>query len=85
MFLYSAVSSPLDRSKGFTLFLPPRHACYFRHQLGFSGKRSSHATITHNDYSLTFPPLSIARYSFIQLVSELGRYGENENAQTLKR
>ena len=26
----------------------------------------------HNDYSLTFPPLSIARYSFVQL-SQLGR------------
>ena len=34
--------------------------------------------------SLTFPPLSIARYSFVQL-SELGRRGENENAQTSKR
>ena len=33
--------------------------------------------------SLTFPPLSIARYSFIQL-SRLRRRGENENAQTLK-
>ena len=35
------------------------------------------------DYSLTFTPLSIARYSFIQL-SELGHRGENEKAQTLK-
>ena len=34
-----------------------------------------------NDYSLTFPPLSIARYSFIQL-SRLRRREENENAQT---
>ena len=33
------------------------------------------------DNSLTFPLLSIARYSFIQL-SELGHCGENENAQT---
>ena len=33
--------------------------------------------------SLTFPPLSTARYSFIQL-SELGRRGENENAQTYR-
>ena len=30
---------------------------------------------------LIFPPLSIARYSFIQL-NELGHRGENENAQT---
>ena len=37
-----------------------------------------------NDYSLTCPPLSIARYSFIQL-SGLRRREENENAQTSKR
>ena len=34
-----------------------------------------------NDYSLTFPPLSIARYSFIQL-SLLRRREVKENAQT---
>ena len=34
-------------------------------------------------YSLTFPPPSMAMYSFIQL-SELGRCGENKNAQTSK-
>ena len=37
-----------------------------------------------NDYSLTFPPLSIARYSFIQL-SRLRRHEVKENAQTSKR
>ena len=37
-----------------------------------------------NDYSLTCPPLSIARYSLIQL-SRLRRREENENAQTSKR
>ena len=37
-----------------------------------------------NDYSLTFPPLSIARYSFIQL-SRLRRREMKENAQTSKR
>ena len=67
MFLYSAESSPLDRSNRFTLFAPPWQTCSFRHQFGFSGKHSSHAAITRNDYSLTFPPLSIARYSFIHL------------------
>ena len=36
------------------------------------------------DYSLTFPPLSIARYSFIQL-SRLRRHEVIENAQTSKR
>ena len=37
-----------------------------------------------NIYSLTCPPLSIARNSFIQL-SRLRRREENENAKTLKR
>ena len=37
-----------------------------------------------NDYSLTFPPLSIARYSCIQL-SRLRRREVKENAQTSKR
>ena len=37
-----------------------------------------------NDYSLTFPPLSIARYSFIQL-SRLRHREVKENAQTSKR
>ena len=73
--VYSVVSSPLDRSKRFTLFLPWQ-TCSLRHQLGFSRKHSSYAAITRNDYSLTFPPLSIARYSFIQL-GELGVNGEN--------
>ena len=45
MFLYSAVSSPLDRSKHST----PWKTYSFRHQLGFSGKHSSHAAITRND------------------------------------
>ena len=34
--------------------------------------------------SHTFPPLSVARYSFIQL-SELKQGGANETAQALKR
>ena len=37
-----------------------------------------------NDYSITFPPLSIARYSFIQL-SKLRHREVKENAQTSKR
>ena len=37
-----------------------------------------------NDYSLTFPPLSISRYSFIQL-SRPRRREVKENAQTSKR
>ena len=61
----------------------PWQTCSFRHELGFSGKHFSHAAITRKEYSLTFPPPSIATYPFIQ-VSELGHLGENENAQSLK-
>ena len=78
-FLYSAVSSALDRSKRFTLILPWQ-TCSFRNQLYFSGNHSSHAAITCEHCSFTFPPPSIAKYSFIQL-SELGHCGENKKWQ----
>ena len=42
---------------------------------------SVHAAHIRNHYSLEFPPPSLSRYSFIQL-SEFGRRGENENAQS---
>ena len=44
----------------------------------------SQAVNTREDYSFIFPPLSIARYSFMQL-SGLGRHEPSENAQILKR
>ena len=62
------------------LYFTPWQNRSFRHQLDFSGKHSSRAANTRENYSLTFPPLSIARYSFIRL-SELGCSGENENVQ----
>ena len=77
----SAESSPLDRSKRFTLH---SLACSFRHQLYFSEKHSRHAATPSEHFSLTCPPPSIARYSFILLI-ELGRRGENENAQAWKQ
>ena len=83
MVLYSAISSPLDRSKRFTLSSPGRPV-HSNTVLGFSWKHSSHAAIAQRLYSLTFPPLSIARYSFIQL-SRLRRREVKENAQTSKR
>ena len=54
-FLYSTVSSPQDRSK---------------HPLSFSGKHPAMLQLMCEGCSYTYPPLSIARYSFIQL-SEL--------------
>ena len=66
MFLYSAVSSPLDRSKRFTLssLSRPVHSGTNRTSLG---SILAMPQLTCNDYSLTFPPPSIVRYSFIQL------------------
>ena len=61
MFLYSAVSSPLDRSKRFTL--PPVTDLFIPTPTRLLREAFSHAAITHNDYSLIFPPLSIAGYS----------------------
>ena len=81
MFLYSSVSSPLGRSKAFTLH--PWQTCTTP-ELGLSGKHSAMLQQLHEDYSLTFPPPSTARYSFIQL-SELGRRGRNKNAKALKQ
>ena len=66
------------------LHYTPWQTCSFRHQLDFLGKHSSHAAITWEDCSLTFPPPCIARCSFIQL-SGLGHHGENEIAKILKR
>ena len=82
MVLYSAVSSPLDRSKRFTLSSPGRRV----HSNTNSASLGSNLAmqLLRNDYSLTFPPLLIARYSFMQL-SRLRRREENENAQTSKR
>ena len=82
MVLYSAVSSPLDRSKRFTLSSPGRPV----HSNTNSASLGSILAMQQlrNDYTLTCPPLSIARYSFIQL-SRLRRREVNENAQTSKR
>ena len=63
---------PVRWSSQITLQFTRWQTCSFRHQLDFSGKHARHAVITtRKDNSLTFPPLYIARYSFIQL-SELG-------------
>ena len=80
MFLYSAISSPSDRSKRFTLH--PLADLFI--QFAFSGKNSDTHKLLPEDYLLTFAQMSTARYSFIQL-SEMGHCGENENAQASKR
>ena len=79
---YSAVSSPLDRSQRFTLSSPGRPV----HSNTNSASLGSILAMQQlrNEYSLRFLPLSIARYSFIQL-SRLRHREANENAQTSKR
>ena len=83
VFLYSAVSSPLDRSKRFTLFSSPGRPVHSDTNSAYLGSILAMQQL-RNDYTLTCPPLSIARYSFIQL-SRLRRRGVNENAQISKR
>ena len=85
MVLYSAVSSPLDHSKALYTFSPPPG----RHVHSDTNSASPESILARqqlraNTKSLTFPPLSIAKYSCIQL-SQLGRGVENEHAQTLKQ
>ena len=84
MFLYSAVSSLLDRSKRFTLFAPPGRPVHSDTNSASQGSILVMQQLRAKTKSLTSPPLSIARYSFIQL-SRLRRHEEKENAQTSKR
>ena len=71
-FLYSAVSSQLDRSKRFTLFAFPGRPVHSDTNSAFPGSILAMQQLRATTKSLTFPPLSIARYSFIQL-SRQGR------------
>jgi len=68
-FLYSAVSSPQDRSKRFTLYFSDRPVHSDTTRLLWEA--SSHMLqLMCEGCSCTYPPLSIARYSYTQL-SEL--------------
>ena len=68
-----------DSSKSMLLY----SACSFLHQLNFTKKHSAPLQLLHEDYALTFPTMSIARQSFIQ-VSELGNCGKNGKSQRFK-
>ena len=79
MIIYSAELNPLDCSKRFT---PGR---LVHSDTNPTSLRSIQLRcILRKDYLQTFPPLSIAIYSFMYM-SELGHRGENENVQTLKQ
>ena len=70
--LYSAVFSPLDRSKRFTLFALPDRPVHSDTNSTSPGSILAMQQLRAKAKSLTFPPLSIARYSFTKL-SQLGR------------
>ena len=70
-FLYCAVSSPLDRSRRFTLFALPDRPVHSDTNSASLGSILAMQHLRAKTKSLTFPPLSIARYSFIQQ-SQLG-------------
>ena len=78
--LYSAVSSPLDRAKRFTLFLLPDRPVHFDTNSASPASILARQQLRANTKSLTFPPLSIARYSFIQL-SQQGRQWRERKCQ----
>ena len=69
MFLYSAASSPLDRSKQLTLFALPGKPVHSDTNSASLGSILATLQLRAKTKSLTFSPLSysIARYSFIQL------------------
>ena len=71
-FLYGAVSSPLDRSKRFTLCALPDRPVQSDTNSASPGSILAMQQLRAKTKSLTFPPLYIARYSFIQL-SQQGR------------
>ena len=78
MFLYSAVSSPLDRSKRFTLFALSDRPVHSDTNSASPGSILAMQQLHATTKSLTFPPLSIARYSFIQLSQQERQWRERK-------
>ena len=63
---------------------PPGRPVHSDTNSTYQGSTRAELQLLCEDHPLAFPPLSIARYSYTQL-SELGRRGENENAQSSKQ
>ena len=80
MILYSAVSSPSDRSKRFTLFALSDRPVHSDTDSASPGSILAMQQLRATTKSLTFLPLSIGRYSFILIqLSQLGRqWGERK-------
>ena len=81
-FLYSAVSSP-PTAQG-ALHFTPWQACSFQRHFDFSVNHSTTLQLLREEYSFRCPPLSVARYSIIQL-SKLWQRWVNEIAKASKR
>ena len=64
LFLYSAISGPLDRSKRVKLFAFPGRPVHSDTNSASPGIILARQQLRAKAKSLTFPPLSIARYSF---------------------
>ena len=71
-FYIAHVSSPLDRSKRFTLFVSPGRPVHSNTNSAPPGSILARQQLRAKAKSLKFPTLSIARYSFTQL-SQQGR------------
>ena len=95
MVLYSAVSSPLDRSKRFTLSSPGRPV-HSDTVLGFSWKHSSHAAIaqrlfTHISTTVYSRVLiytaesTVSKYIRDSLQMELGIHGQHHHMPSVRR
>ena len=77
-FLYSAVSSPPDRSKRCTLFALPGRPVHSDTNLASPGSILAMQQLRAMTKSLTRPSLSIARYSFIHLSQQGHQWRERK-------
>ena len=64
--------------------LNPWQICSFQHHIDFSWKYSAKLQLLREDYPFAYPPMSVAKYSCIQL-SELWQCGVNEFAKVSKQ
>ena len=78
IFLCSAVASPLDRSKRFTLFALPDRPVHSETNAASPGSILAMQQLRAMTKSLTCPPLSMARYLFIQLGQQGRQWGERK-------
>ena len=78
LFLYT---SPPGRPV--PLHFTPWQTCSFQRHLNFSGKHSGVLHLLHENYSFIYPPMSIARYSFIPL-SEMRQRGANKICESFE-